>query len=149
MELAEFINKDLIKILKAETKREALKELIELIRDKAEVENIEELRRLIFHREELMSTGIGLGIAIPHIRVEGVNRPVLVIGLSPEGIPDYESIDNQPVRVIIMIIAGAEQHKEYIKLLARIVSLLKDDELRQNLFKCSNIDGIYNILTKR
>ena len=146
MELVKLIDKELIKILKATTKDEALSELIDLLGQRSEVKNIAELKQMIFHREKLMSTGIGLGIAIPHIRVAGIEKPVVVVGLSPSGISDYESIDNQPVRVIIMIVAGAKQHKEYIKILSQIVSLLKNGPVRQQLFQSRSTDEVYNIL---
>ncbi|OPX17661.1 hypothetical protein BXT86_05335 [candidate division WOR-3 bacterium 4484_100] len=148
MELAKLIDKGFIKILKATTKDEALSELIDLLGQRSEVKNIAELKKMIFYREKLMSTGIGLGIAIPHIRVAGIEKPVVVVGLSPSGISDYESIDNQPVRVIIMIVAGAKQHKEYIKILSQIVSLLKNEPVRQQLFQSRSIDEVYNILIK-
>ena len=146
MELVKLIDKELIKILKATTKDEALSELIDLLGQRSEVKNIAELKQMIFHREKLMSTGIGQGIAIPHIRVAGIEKPVVVVGLSPSGISDYESIDNQPVRVIIMIVAGAKQHKEYIKILSQIVSLLKNGPVRQQLFQSRSTDEVYNIL---
>ncbi len=146
MELNEFIDKDRVCILQGNKKKEVLLELIELISQQGEVHDIERLKDAIFYREKLMSTGIGLGIAVPHVRIEGVYHPIVAMGISHEGILDYESIDNQPVKIVVMIVAGKWQHKEYIKLLSLIVTKMKDDSLRGKLIRSRSPEEIYKIL---
>jgi len=145
MELRNALSKDQICILKGKTKEEVLLELIELVDKSEEVEDIAKLKESIFYRESLMSTGIGLGIAIPHVRIEGVKDLVVAVGISHDGIPDYESLDGQTIKIIVMILAGENQHKEYIKLLSQIVSRLKSNNVIEALVNAKNIDEIYNI----
>lgn len=147
MELERSIDKDRMCILKGITKEQVLLELIELIGRSAEIQDVEELKRSIFYREKLMSTGIGLGIAVPHVRIEGVRNPITAIGISHSGIPDYESIDDQIVKIVVLIVAGKDQHKRYIRLLSEIVSKMKSDDVIENLLKAENSEEIYNIFS--
>lgn len=148
MKLKKAINKDHICILKGNIKEEIILELIKLMDTSGEIPDVAKLKESILYRENLMSTGIGLGIAVPHVRIEGVKKPIVAIGISHDGIPDYESIDGQTVKIVVMILAGKEQHKEYIKLLAQIASRLKDENTRENLIKAKNPDEIYGIFVE-
>jgi len=133
-------------ILQTRSKEQVLLELIELICRTGRVHSAEDLTQSIFYREKLMSTGIGLGIAVPHVRIEEISHPITAIGISHDGIPDYESIDDELVRIVIMIVAGKNQHKEYIRLLAEIVTRLKDDGVIERLCAARNPDEIHEIL---
>ncbi len=132
-ELENLIDENLACLLKGRSKKDAILELIGLIQASGRLENIEELKTSILHREELMSTGIGLGIAVPHTRMNGVLTPVAAVGISPQGIPDYESIDGEMVKIVILIVAGQFQHKDYIKALSLIVKKLKEKPAREKL----------------
>ncbi len=147
MELKDILDRNLICILECKTKRDALLELIDLIGNCGKVDDIEKLRENIFYREELMSTGIGLGIAVPHVRMEGVKQPCIAIGINRDGIRDYESIDDEVVRIIVMIVAGKEHHRLYIKLLSQIVSKLKNEDVREKLLSSQSKDEIYKIFS--
>ena len=104
------------------------------------------MKKEIFYREQIMSTGIGQNIAIPHVRFEGIETPLVYVGLSPSGIVDYESIDGQPVKIIVMILVGAEQHKEYLRILSLVVSRLKDRSLQTSLLNANENKEIGTIL---
>lgn len=146
MELKKSTDRSLMCILEAKTKDQVLIELIELMAAQGRVRHTEDLAEKIFYREKLMSTGIGLGIAVPHVRVEGISNPITAIGVSPDGIADYESIDDELVRIVVMIVAGKTQHKEYIRLLSEIVTKLKEDHVIERLYTAENPDEIYDIL---
>jgi len=93
-----------------------------------------------------MSTGLGLGLAVPHVRFSGVKSPIVIAGIQPAGISDYESLDGNPVNIVIMIIVGENQHKQHIRLLSMIASRLKDNDLKQALLSAKNGDEIYSLL---
>ncbi len=82
-------------------------------------------------REEIMTTGIGFGIAVPHAKLESVHKLAFAIGISKKGI-DFNSIDGQPVHLVVLVAAGERQHKEYLKLLSKIMSVLKKRILIRN-----------------
>jgi mannitol/fructose-specific phosphotransferase system IIA component (Ntr-type) len=150
MELKNALSPDLCCLLHEKQKSEVLFTLINLVTaklsmDKAESENV---AKEIFYREQLMSTGIGLGIGIPHIRYAGVTEPIMAIGVRKQGIPDYRSIDDEVVSIVVMIIVGADQHKQHIRLLSQVVSLLKDETVKTTLLNAHDGDEIYRVMTE-
>ncbi len=143
----EIVKKECCLKLQTHTKTDVLNELITLLKNKGFISNEDALKQEIFHREELMSTGIGMGIAIPHVRFPEIKEPVIAFGIQPNGIEDYEAIDNIPVKIVAMILVGEHQHKEHIKLLALLVNILKDSKKRETLVNSKTSEEIYNILT--
>ncbi len=135
-------------ILKSTTKTDVLNELVDVLATAPQISNKEELAEAIFNREELMSTGIGLGIGLPHVRLASVSDIVMAFGVSKKPIADYESLDGKPVHITAMIAAGQNQHAEHIRLLAHISNRLKDPETRQALIDEPDTNEIYRILTE-
>ncbi|MBI9109206.1 MAG: PTS sugar transporter subunit IIA [Spirochaetales bacterium] len=146
MDLVNIIDRECCSVLQEKTKTEVIIELTDRLvgRDNLDIES---LKKELFYREQLMSTGIGLGLAVPHVRFKGVKSPVVIAGVQPEGIADYESLDGEPVKIVIMIIVGEAQHKEHIRLLSMIVGRLKNAELRTALVNAESGDEIYSLLT--
>lgn len=147
--LIDVIDKKRIIFLECVTKEKALNTLIENMSDTSEIIDKDELAAGIFHREELMSTGIGLGIAVPHVRLGSVKHIVMAIGICRDSISDYETLDGTPVNFIFMIVAGKEQHEKHLKLLSTISSLLKEESLRARLLRAEDVDEIYSLLTDK
>ncbi len=127
-------------------KDEILHEMIDLISEKPEITSKEDVAEGIFHREQLMSTGIGSGIAIPHIRLSSVKDISMVAALVKNGIPDYESLDNIPVKLVFMIVSRTDQHEEHLKIVSQLSIKLKDEQRRQKLFLCDDRYDFLNIL---
>jgi len=134
-------------ILNKATKAETLSEMIGVLAAAPQISNKDELAAAISSREQLMSTGIGLGIGLPHVRLASVSDIVMAFGVSRKPIIDYESLDGRPVHIIAMIAAGQNQHAEHIRLLSHISARLKDPETRQALINAQDADEIYRILT--
>ena len=147
MKLTDFLHIDRIKILKPEcSKEEILNELIDYTDETYDFSDLEFVRGQIFHREKLMSTGIGLGLAIPHIRTDQVTNPVITIGVSNDGIADYETIDDKPIKIVFLIFVGKEQHQIHVKLLSKIVTELKDPEFVEKLSLAKSSDEVMKML---
>jgi nitrogen PTS system EIIA component len=148
MNFKDMINEQGICILEESDKKQALLKLIECAVNQGAVhqEKTRELTERIFHREGLMSTGIGIGIAIPHVRYDGVKKPLIVMGIQPRGVPGYAAIDDQPVQLVVMIIMGKNQHREYIDLLSHVVRFLKSDEIKSKLLQAQNAKDAYNLI---
>jgi mannitol/fructose-specific phosphotransferase system IIA component (Ntr-type) len=132
-------------ILKPLDKRDALNTLIDCLAKDTKVDR-DELEREIFHREELMSTGIGFGVGVPHVRLTSVSDVVMAMGVSHEGIKDYGSLDGKPVHIVCMIISGRYEHARYIKTLAAISAKLKEESFRQAVLTAADTESIYNIM---
>lgn len=147
MDLITLLNNNLVTFSGYGKKDENLELLLKLIKDENLVEDIEALRESIFSREKLMSTGIGLGIAIPHVRIKGVDKIIIAIAINKNGIKDYESLDGKPVKIVIMIIAGEKQHREYLLLLSQIVKTLKKNAIRARLFNTRDSEEVVKLVS--
>ena len=132
-------------IIDSNDKESTLRQVIQLLATAPEVKDADELARGIFHREQLMSTGIGMGIAVPHVRLASVEKPTMAVGISAKGIRDYESLDDSPVHLIFMIAAGKDQHKQYLHLLSAVSRRLKDSHIRGQLINATDGKTFCNI----
>ena len=137
-----------ILLLQSKTKKESLQALAECLATAPQIKDREELIKGIFYREKLMSTGIGMGIAVPHVRLASVTEPVMCVGISRNTISDYESLDGLPVSLIFMIAAGQFQHAEYLRLLSYLSMKFKSEKLRKELISAPDIRTFYDILVK-
>lgn len=146
IELLQVLTPERVLILESTTKKEALQTLADLLGTAPQIEDQNDLVRGIFYREELMSTGIGMGIAVPHVRLASVTGPVMCAGICRHPLTDYESLDGVPVRLIFMIAAGQHQHAEHLKLLSSLSLRFKCETLRNALMNASDPLSFYQIL---
>ena len=105
--------------------------------------NRQEVSEAIFHREELMSTGIGLGIAVPHIRQKNIQNISMAAMIVKKGVDDYEALDGLPVNLIFMIIANEAQHADYLKFLSTLSKQLQAESYRNDLLEVNDCDNFY------
>ena len=94
-----------------------------------------------------MSTGIGSGIGVPHVRIDSVKDLVMAVAVSKKPIEDYSSLDEAPVQIVCMLAAHADQHTKYIRALSCISSRLKDPLTREKIIACDDSTMIYNLLS--
>ncbi|MDR0502116.1 MAG: PTS sugar transporter subunit IIA [Treponema sp.] len=128
-------------------KQEALLVLAENLAAAPQIKNRQELAAEILKREELMSTAIGCGIAIPHVRLSSVTDLVVSVGISSSEIADFNHLDNEPVRMVFMIAAAQNQHAYYLQTLSWFSTRLKDPNLRNRLLSAHTQQEIYDLLT--
>jgi mannitol/fructose-specific phosphotransferase system IIA component (Ntr-type) len=132
MELREFFSEDVVKLdLEGESKDEVLKELIGVLGLDEKSEGI--LYKMLKRRENLGSTGIGKGIAIPHCRSLVVNRLRVAFGRKPSGL-DFKAIDEQPVYNVFLIVAPPlEVSNQYLPVLGKIAQFSKEPDVASRL----------------
>lgn len=118
--------------LRARDKVGVLDELIEAIGTSKLVSNKAELKEKIHAREREVSTGVGVGIAIPHVKIPSVKDFVVAVGRSREGV-DFESPDGSPTHLVIMVCCNNTQAADFLKVLARLVTRLKQPELQRRI----------------
>ena len=129
------------------SKRDVLLEMAKNLATAPQIKNSQELASEIVKREELMSTAIGKGIAIPHIRLQSVTDLVVSIGISRVDVKDFNPLDDEPVRFILMIAAAYNQHASYLQTLSFFSAKLKDRNLRDSLLKSQTADEVYSLLS--
>lgn len=148
MSLANYLKPGQVKLLAGRTKAEVLAELVALSAKCFPGVDGDVLSDAIAHRETLMTTGIGQGLAVPHARLDGVTEPMVVVGISKGGVTDYESLDGSGVHVVLLIVAGKGQHEPYLRLLASAVNMLKDPAVRREIIDCPDAEQAYAKLTR-
>ncbi len=129
--------------LQASSKEETLKSLMRhAVKNGILAESVQdEVLVSLLNREKSMSTGIGSGVAIPHCSVGSVDSLKCVIGISRDGI-DFESIDNLPVHIFVMLIVPRDKFQEHIKTLALIAKTLNVDEKRKQVIGAKTFEDI-------
>jgi mannitol/fructose-specific phosphotransferase system IIA component (Ntr-type) len=143
--LAELITADRVVNLKSTAKDEVLKEMVQVLARAEEVRDEKALFQAILDREAILSTGIGLGIAVPHAKIHSVDNIVAALGKTPRGI-NYGALDDHPVHIVVMIGANDSQQSDYIRALARVTLLLKNEKIREAIITSETPEQIYDIV---
>jgi len=143
------LSPDRILFLNYPTKRDALLALARNLAAAPQVKNINELSTEILKRESLMSTAIGRGIAIPHVRLNSVTDLVVSLGISRCDIIDFQPLDDEPVRLVLMIAAAYNQHAYYLQTLSFFSARLKNRELRDALLQTTTPRETFDLLVDR
>ncbi len=99
----------------------------------------------LIEREESMSTGIGNGVAIPHCTSPHVNEIITILAVAPGGI-DFDAIDNEVVKIIVLLIVPKNKLSQHIKTLANIAKMLNDESLRNKILSLKTPDSILKTL---
>ena len=149
VQIQNILSPDRILFLNHAKKRDSLVALAENLASAPQIKSRQELVSEILRREELMSTAIGRGIAIPHVRLSSVTDLVVSVGLSQCDIIDFQSLDDVPVRLLFMIAAAYNQHAYYLQTLSFFSSKLKSSELRTSLLAAKTPDEVYELLIKQ
>ncbi len=116
--------------LRSDTKEGVLRELVDVIATSPLIEDKEEFLHAIFEREKIISTGVGIGVAVPHVKIPSVKDFIAAIGRSHKGI-DFQSLDEKPVHIVVMIGASDKQSGDFLKVLAKLVLRLKNKDFRR------------------
>ena len=125
--------------------------MIELIAVIAKTEDSfdpEAMLRVFLEREQLGSTGIGDGIAIPHGKLAGLDGMVLAFGRSRKGV-EFEALDGKPVHLFFLLAAPENSAGRHLKALARISRMLKDGAFRRNLLEAKERDDLVRIIAQK
>lgn len=135
-------------VLERAAKEEVLDKLVGLLGNSPEAGDAQALADGIRAREKLLSTGIGLGIAIPHVRLTAARGLAFAAAIVRDGVADYGSPDSIPVRLIVMIVARADQHALYLRVLSRLSTRLQEESFRNRVFDCSTAAELYAALAE-
>ncbi|MBN2464368.1 PTS sugar transporter subunit IIA [candidate division WOR-3 bacterium] len=133
--------------LQSKEKFDVISELVRPLVAAGAITGESEFVSAIVRRENMESTGIGVGVAIPHARTKAVSSIVLAFGRSDSGV-DFNSLDGKPSHLIFLIAAPEEQKTEYIMTLARLSKLLRKDEVRIGLNKAGSPDDVLRVITQ-
>lgn len=148
MLLHEIYSKDRIRLhLNDMDKDQALEELVAQLIRTTGIKPVDDILKVIMDREKVMSTGISHGIAIPHGKIDNLDGIVGVIGISDKGI-NYDSLDNEPARIIFLFISNKYKYEEHLMMLNKISVIAMNQKFRSEILKAKDPESASLILKK-
>lgn len=146
IDLKDHLDPSRVKDLTGATKDAVLEEMVALVATSDAVTDRAALLSAVRERERVLSTGIGLGIAIPHAKIPGVSRFVVAVGRHGPGI-EFDAIDARPVHLVVLIAGPQDAQDRYLRLLARLSGRLKQEDVRKKVMVAATHAEIVTILT--
>lgn len=147
MKLVNYLQPEYISIgLEAESKEELLDAMVELAGKNPQVKDKEKVNTAIHERERIMSTGVGKGFAIPHGKTDAVADIVLAFAVTKEPV-DYASMDNEPVRLVLLLLSRDSDVGNRLKLLSRASKVMNSDAARAALLAATTQQEVMDIFT--
>lgn len=150
VKITDYMSENLISLkLKSKNKDDVLMELADLIAVSPDVHNEENvIYKALIEREKLGSTGIGKGVAIPHAKTDAADRLTIAFGISKEKI-DFKSLDNESVNIFFVFASPMKDSQVYLKVLARISRLIREEEFRNQLLACKTPAEVIECINKK
>ena len=146
MNLLDIITPECVKApLEATDKRGAIDELVDLLAEQDRIQQADVLKEAVWTREQTRTTGIGHGLAIPHGKSEGLSEIVMAIGKPAEPM-DFEAIDGQPVRLIVLLASPPDKNSDHIQALARVSRLMTLEDFRSKVYEAASGEEIWELL---
>jgi len=148
MKLSKFCDENLVVFdMKAESKEVAIEELVDLAASSNMVKDRDSLLADVLEREELVTTGVGYGVAFPHAKTRSVKGIVIAFGRSARGI-DFDAMDHQPVRLFFLIAAPEDAIGAHLNVMARLSFLMKSADNRQLLEEATSPGDVLTLIDK-
>ena len=149
MILTQILQPTCIKVpLDSNDKDSAITELVDMLDASNQIEDRDTVLEAVLIREQTRSTGIGSGIAIPHGKCNGVKELVMAIGVANTPI-EFDSIDQKPVSIIVLLASPIDRTGPHIQALARISRLMLDDKFKDQLQNANSAEEAYDLINSK
>ena len=146
MNLLDILSPECVKSpLSGSTKREVIDELVDLLATAGRVKDSDALKEAVWTREQTRTTGIGHGLAIPHGKCSGMSELAMAVGRPAEPM-DFEAIDAQPVKLIVLLASPPDRTSDHIQALASISRLMTMDDFRDKIYAAESADEIFGLI---
>src|ERR1700722_4102619 len=130
--LSKLMDTKLVSFLGLESMEETLSALVEVANHAGKITDKQQFLKALLDRESIISTGIGMGVAIPHAKLTGYDQFFITIGILKKGV-DWKALDEAPVRIVFMIGGPENKQTEYLQILSRLTYAINDEEKRKKL----------------
>lgn len=147
MNLEHFLTKEQVIKIKATEKQLVIKECIDRLQELGRIENKDRYYAQVIHRESLENTGIGNGFAIPHARTDSVSDFISILGILESPI-EYQSIDNKPVKCVLLSIFPTEMSTKYLYLIGMMARIFSNPEKNSSITEEKSLSKVYTYLKK-
>lgn len=144
MQIANYMAPNLVAFLNAATRDETLSQLVNMVDRAGKLPDRDAFLKAIIEREKIISTGVGMGIAIPHAKLSTYNHFFIAIGILQKPV-EWDSLDRAPVRLVFMIGGPDDKQTEYLQILSQLTRAIKDEDRRKKLLNSQNADAIVEL----
>jgi fructose-specific phosphotransferase system IIA component len=145
MKITDILNKNTLDVrVKADNKDEALKILVEVAAKSGKINDVAIALQEVFAREDVMSTGVGKGIALPHAKTNAVNAQIAACITLEEPI-DFEALDGEPVDILFLILGREDNVGAHLRMLSKISRLMNNDSFRAQLLSANSPEQMEKI----
>jgi nitrogen PTS system EIIA component len=145
-QVGQYLDPKLVVFLNVDERNQALQKLVDALDHVGKLEDKEAFYQAVLEREKIVSTGIGMGVAIPHAKLPGYETFFIAIGIHPKGIA-WDSLDGVPVRLIFLIGGPDDKQTEYLQLLSKLTLAIKDEQKRKKMLQSSSPKDIIALLS--
>ncbi len=142
MKITDYLNAQFVDAsVKGKSKNDIIEAMLQLIGKSDKILDFESVRRAVFEREQVMSTGVGNGFAIPHGKSDSVSDIVAGFGITEHPI-DYDALDDKPIRLVFILVGKESMVGSHIKLLSRVSRLMNNESFRNKLLNLTSPEDI-------
>ncbi len=145
--IKEYLDPRYIFFLETATKEETIAKMVDALDPLLDEKGKEFFLKSVMDREELVSTGLGMGVAVPHAKVSILSDFFIAIAVLKKGV-DWGALDKAAVRLVVMIGGPANRPGDYLQILSRITLTLKAEELRKKILQLTDAQEIIDLLAK-
>lgn len=145
MGISHYLNDQLVTFLDVSSRDQALEKLVEVLDKRGKIIDKKAFYAAIQEREKIVSTGIGMGVAIPHAKLSGYKDFFIAIGIQSHTGIEWNALDSLPVRLVFMIGGPENLQTEYLKILSRLTMAVKDEERRKKMLKAKTASEVISL----
>jgi fructose-specific phosphotransferase system IIA component len=132
--------------LESVSRDDVIKEMVGYLKKNGKIQKEKELNEKLLQREELGSTAIGDGVAIPHCKMKGVANPIVMLSISRKGV-DFQSLDGEPSRLFFLVVSSPDNPSVNLQILAAIAQLVrKADRVKEKIMGAQNASALLEVI---
>lgn len=136
LSISDYLDEDLVLFMQADNRKDALNRLVNLLKEKKKLQDSERFYQAILEREKIISTAIGLGVAVPHAKLHNYKDFFIAVGIQVAQGLEWNALDGLAIQLIFMIGGPDNRQTEYLRILSHLTIAVKNKERRKKLLKC-------------
>lgn len=144
IKISKYLDERLISFISADNRDEVLRLMTDNLSQNGVLKNRDLFFDSLLEREKIVSTGIGMAVAIPHAKLAGYDDFFIAIGILQKGV-DWESLDGSPVRIVFMIGGPDDKQTEYLQILSGLTMAIKDEDRRRKILTMNSPEAIMSL----
>lgn len=144
MKFSQYLEPSLVTFMEVNSSEEAIATLVELCYHAGKLQDRDIFYRAVMNREKIMSTAIGMNVAVPHAKLPGYRNFFIAVGIVRKGL-DWNAIDGFPVKLVFLIGGSDEKQTEYLQILSELTRAVKDENIRKKMLTLNSPEDIIQL----